>query len=365
MTEPTRWPGRDGPAPRADRTRAKRSTRLNWPAQAAALVLACVAAGPAVRAATAYDEIVAPIFRARCVACHGEEKQKGKLALHAWERVARGGDSGPLWVAGKPAESELVRRLRLPADDEEHMPPSDEPQPSREEIDLLVRWIEGGATQSSTLAELQLSPALAAAAAELPTKLGAVKTRGRTEPAWELDSGAVEKLRAPLAASVADLQRRFPGALSYESRSSAALHFTAAGLGRDFGDEEIARLAAVREALVSLDLSNTAVTDRSAGVLAGCTQLRVLRLGFTTVGDETGRALAALKKLEILAMPGTAIGEASVAAWQRLPALRRLHVDETPAAAAARAAKLPVVEAGIEALMAEMPAAAPETGSAK
>ena len=76
------------------------------------LVFAAFSHLPEMRASSAFEAVVAPIFQARCASCHGAEKQKGRLALHTWERVAQGGDSGPLWVAGKPDESELVRRLK-------------------------------------------------------------------------------------------------------------------------------------------------------------------------------------------------------------------------------------------------------------
>ena len=192
------------------RTRnSQRRTRL-----AVAAVALCFAPA-AGAAASAYEQIVAPIFQARCASCHGEEKKKARLALHTWELAEKGGDSGPLWVAGKPDESELIRRLRLPADEEEHMPPSDEPQLSADQIALLERWIERGASRAATVTELQLSPALASAAAELSKALALEKTAPRhTERPWELDAVEVEKTRAPLAAKFSELQQRFPGALT-------------------------------------------------------------------------------------------------------------------------------------------------------
>jgi hypothetical protein len=294
--------------------------------------------------ATAYEAIVAPIFRARCIECHGEEKQKVKLALHTWEALTRGSDAGPVLMGGKPAESPLLARLRLPLSDEEHMPPEDRPQPSPEEIALLDRWIERGATQSLTLAELQLSEPLAKTAAGLPAKLAAnERAHVPAEPPWEFDPVEVDQKRAPLAGKVVALQRRFPGALSYESRTSAALHFTAVGFGRDFGDAELAELAALVTELVALDLSGTAITEASAAVLARFSRLRALRARYTELGDKTVEALAALPALELLVMTGTKVTPASVAAFTRMRALRSLRVAETGAQRASQAANLPVV----------------------
>lgn len=295
----------------------------------------------------AYDKIVQPIFEARCASCHGAEKKKGKLSLHTWDAALKGGDSGPLWIAGKPAESEIVRRMKLPHDDEEHMPPSGETPLAAEEIALVVRWIERGAKRDGSVADLALDPALAKAAAELTTKFAAEgRSSGPPEPIWEYDPAEVERRRAPLAGTVADLQQAFPGALSYESRTSTTLRFTAAGLGRDFGDAQLATLAALGDALVELDLSGTAVTDGVAPMFGSLPSLRVLRLGYTAVGDRTVAALVPLSKLEVLVLTGTQVTAASLPAMGKLTALKRLHAGEGSLAEAALAARLPAVAPG-------------------
>lgn len=289
-----------------------------------------------------YDALIAPIFQARCVECHGERKQKAKLGLHAWEAFVKGSESGPVFVPAKVDESTIVERLRLAVDEEEHMPPSDKPQPERAEIEVIARWIERGAARNLTVADLAFTGPMASAVMRLPAVIAAVPRPRVVYGDAELDPVAVAKLRAPLAAKVAELQRRFPGALNYESRSSAALHFTAAGFGSAFGDAEWAQLAPVADALVVVDVSRTGVTDAVADVLARCKQLRVFRGGFTALGDATGRALASLPALEVIALPETQVSEASVAGWTKLRALRALRIADTAAARAAQDANLPV-----------------------
>jgi len=89
---------------------------------------------------------VQPILQARCVECHGPLKQKGELRLDAFDtRWFEPGEFGTVVVAGRAAESELVRRMRLPLDDEDHMPPAKKPQHSVEELAALERWIDSGA----------------------------------------------------------------------------------------------------------------------------------------------------------------------------------------------------------------------------
>lgn len=87
-----------------------------------------------------------PVLNARCTECHGEKKQKGDLRLDRFESAwFEPGEYGTVVVRGKPAESELLRRIELALDDEDHMPPKKSAQPSPQEIAVLRRWIELGA----------------------------------------------------------------------------------------------------------------------------------------------------------------------------------------------------------------------------
>ncbi|MGQ0627314.1 MAG: DUF2231 domain-containing protein [Phycisphaerales bacterium] len=85
-----------------------------------------------------------PILEARCVECHGEAKVKGNLRLdrtNAWFIPTE----GPARItAGRPDESELLRRVLLPEDDDEHMPTKGPPL-TQAEAAAIRAWIEAGA----------------------------------------------------------------------------------------------------------------------------------------------------------------------------------------------------------------------------
>lgn len=93
-----------------------------------------------------YEHVLQPILTHYCVACHGAEKQKGKLRLDSLEAVQKGGENGPVVVAGNAFKSPLVARVRLPATDDDHMPPEGKPGPTPEELALIEFWIERGAS---------------------------------------------------------------------------------------------------------------------------------------------------------------------------------------------------------------------------
>lgn len=93
-----------------------------------------------------FEKEIQPILAKACIDCHGPEKAKGRLRLDTREAALAGGKSGvPSLVPGRPEQSELLRRVKLPRDDDEAMPADDGPGLTPAEIAALERWIAAGA----------------------------------------------------------------------------------------------------------------------------------------------------------------------------------------------------------------------------
>ena len=90
-----------------------------------------------------YLREVKPILHERCFACHGALKQEAGLRLDTGTLIRQGGDSGGAIEPGKSSESLLVERVAAESEDE-RMPPEGKPL-TPDEIELLKRWIDGGA----------------------------------------------------------------------------------------------------------------------------------------------------------------------------------------------------------------------------
>jgi hypothetical protein len=95
-----------------------------------------------------FNRDIRPILSDTCYKCHGPDKAKRKadlrLDLEASAK-AKLGDHFPI-VAGQPSQSELVRRIMLPAADEDRMPPADSAlEVTPRQVELLRRWIKQGA----------------------------------------------------------------------------------------------------------------------------------------------------------------------------------------------------------------------------
>ncbi|TAK97139.1 MAG: hypothetical protein EPO07_13845 [Verrucomicrobia bacterium] len=106
----------------------------------------------------AFVAVVRPVLDKYCVSCHGPQKSKAQLRMDNFERLMKGSENGAIVVAGKPDESEMIKRLLLPEDSDDHMPPVGKAQPSEAEIALLKWWVEAGASSERTVSELSPPP---------------------------------------------------------------------------------------------------------------------------------------------------------------------------------------------------------------
>ena len=92
-----------------------------------------------------FHDRIQPLLQKHCVSCHGPEQANGKLRLDSGADLHDLTRDFPLMVAGKPEESLLLELVLLEADDEDRMPPPDEPGLSAEELADFTAWVEAGA----------------------------------------------------------------------------------------------------------------------------------------------------------------------------------------------------------------------------
>ena len=118
----------------------------------ASLTLVLTAAIAATLAARAHAEVsynrdVLPLLTAKCFACHGADqaRRKAHLRLDVRDSALADRDGVRAIAPGRPAQSELVRRI-FSTDADEAMPPLDEGEPlTEEEKQILKQWIAEGA----------------------------------------------------------------------------------------------------------------------------------------------------------------------------------------------------------------------------
>ena len=268
---------------------------------------------------TTFDAFIRPILDDRCVACHHAGRAKGGLALDTREAIEEGGDDGPVLVAGRAEESELIHRVWLPLQSEDHMPPEGRPQLTVAEAELIRWWIDRGASFEETLTQAEPNALIQTILDEYG--LDEIRTGIFALDVPPPDSQDVAALAAlgvsvsPLAEDEPFLQVRCldPYACSGDSLT-AALHELAPqiawlDLGRTNADDVTVAALSELPHVTRLHLEQTAITDYGLQNLSGMEYLEYLNLYGTAVSDSGLQHLTSLDGLRALYLWQTDVTE--------------------------------------------------------
>lgn len=261
--------------------------------------------------AALYAGVVHPILNNKCVGCHGPTQAKGGLRLHREEDILSGGKNGRVIDAHTPAHSELLVRIALPREDEDHMPPAEKEPLSREEIALLKAWVAAGHPFEGTIGEHGLEAAL-------------------LEPFFP--KNAADFYPAPALAPVpADsLEGARKAGLHVELLSRDLPWLRVSALNKpEFAAADTVLLAPLRAHIVALDLSGSRVNDSLYPYLKRLPNLTVLNLARTAVTEHGIENLAGLEHLKHLNLNQTGVTARLVPKLEAFVALEKIYVFGT------------------------------------
>ena len=273
---------------------------------------------PNVQEAMVYSDIIKPVLQSRCYSCHGKNKQKGKLRMDDSLRLMKGGKDGPVIIPGNAEKSEMAKRLSLPRDDDDHMPPKEKPQPTEQEIALIHWWIASGAPFDKKVKQLEqpeeLKPALLALQKVDVKKV--IIPDLPSQPISKANDGAIKKLK-DIGAVVEQVAQN----TNYLSANFVTV--------RDPGNKEVQLLLPLKEQLIELKLGSSSISDSALLVIAQFKNLMRLQLGYTKVTDKGLANLTALQNLRYLNLVGTAVTEKGVLQLKDLKSLRSIYLYQT------------------------------------
>ncbi len=253
---------------------------------------------------------VLPIFQARCVECHGEEKQKADLRLDNYAAVMAGGESGASVVAGKPGD--------------DIMPPKGDPLTDAQK-GVIVKWINEGAKDGTPIVVVAKKPNILEILAKEVT------------PASEEAIAAV----SATGALVLPLDQKSP-----------LLRVDFSLQGESVTDAQLAALAGVADQVTWLNLANTKVTDAGLAQIAGLKNLTALHLEKTELGDGALAHLKGMPHLEYLNAYATKVTDAGLDHLADSKSLKKVYLWQSQ-----------VSQAGADKLAANVPDVVVNMGS--
>lgn len=279
-----------------------------------------------VNQALVYDQIVNPILKSRCVQCHNPEKSKGDLRLDTPAMLRKGGEDGPVFVAGKGGESELVKRCLLPLEDDNHMPPKGKTQLTDSQVAILTWWIDQGAPFDKKVADLTMTDAVKPALASLGS--GGSPSASPTAKPSVPESPVLSMKLSPAGASALDELKKQGLLVMPLSKEQNQLEVSAVN-NRSFTDQQAASLSKAAEQIVWLKLGDTKITDAALSQVAQLKNLQKLHLEQTAVTDAGLKQLTALPYLEYLNLYGTKITDTGLKQLAGIKSLRTVYIWQT------------------------------------
>jgi hypothetical protein len=181
---------------RSPRRPSKGLSRPTLACAAGFILFVQVLAASAAEQKVTYDDHLAPILRQRCSSCHNSNTKKADLDVTNYSGLMRGGSSGAAIEPGDPDSSHLF--LLVTRQSEPFMPQNADKLPDGE-IDIIRRWIKGGALENAGSKAAAPKPKKVIAAESTPGKRPDViplPPRMVLEPAFQMS-------HSPIARSIA------------------------------------------------------------------------------------------------------------------------------------------------------------------
>ena len=284
-----------------------------------------------------YKEVIIPILRGKCYRCHsdaaenpsGKKKIKGKLELTSIASIKKGGDEDVAAVPGNVDESNMIERIKLEHDDDDHMPPEGKPQIAAHELKILEWWISASLPEGKSLKDAGAPAEVIAAAGKVPSDEEVKKALAKAASQTGADTAKLADARKALEGVIAKVSESFPNAIGFVSQQDSDLTFTAVSMRKDFKDEHIAKLVPVNGGLVDVNLGSTSITDAGVAGLSKMPKLKKLWLNGTQVTDNGLDAIKGLGELEYLNLYGTQVTDAGLKKLGALKNLKKLYLWQT------------------------------------
>ena len=260
-----------------------------------------------------FEAAVQPILEAKCISCHNEKKAKGDLIMTDIEKMLQGGKDGPIWVAGDPLNSHIIKRILLDPSDKKHMPPKGKPQLTPDEIKFLQSWIAKGADIKKSFREYAVEDSFRVMAASFVQTGSDVIIDTTTYSFAAADEKILEKLVNPYRT------------ITPRSSQSPALH-AAFFVRQNYDPKLLSEIKPVKTQIVSINLSNMPVKDDALKELGTFENLEHLFLNGT---DVDGSGFGELKKcirLKTLSVANTKVTADKLDLLGTFPSLKRVYI---------------------------------------
>ncbi|WP_276480347.1 c-type cytochrome domain-containing protein [Paraflavitalea pollutisoli] len=273
-----------------------------------------------VQEAAAYAQVVQPVLQEKCFSCHNKNKQKGGFRMDQPDLLLKGGKTGVSIVPGNAETGDLMKRLLLPKEHEDHMPPKEKPQLTEQELALIHWWIASGASFDKKVKDLQQPEAIKSTLLALQ---GAPKSEAPklpdaipAEPVGKANDSALKRIR-DLGAVILPVSRN--------SNYLTVSFMNATGLR----NHDLQLILPLKEQLTWVRMGQPVIDDSAMSYLVQCKNIPRLQLDHTGITDAGMAQLKQLTQLQYLNIVGTKVTAQGLQQLKGLTALRSVYCYQT------------------------------------
>lgn len=268
-----------------------------------------------------YEDMIAPIFEAKCLSCHNAQKAKGSFLMTSYENLTKPGDSNlPSITPASPGKSELFNRIMLPEDHDDHMPPEGKTPLAENEISLLKYWIESGAQPALRVQDAKNVDSIKLLIESLLPELSRYRRKA------EVASIKMKSLEKELKAVANTLSIKIAkDSTADENHFTIAMNFPPAPLT----NEQFKLLHPYAEVFSKASLVSSGIDDAGLYYIGQMTNLEKLFLQKTAIDGSGIIYLQNLPKLRILNLSFTKVDDKAAIDLLKIPNLQEVYLYQT------------------------------------
>lgn len=269
-----------------------------------------------VQEANVYAEIIQPLFESKCYSCHNKNKKKGKLRLDEPAFILKGGKDGEVIKPGNADESDMMKRLLSPRNEEDHMPPKEKPQLRDNEIELIHWWIVTGATFDKKTKDLEQSEKIKPILLSLQKQVKKIPSDVPQTIVENADEKTLQNLK----------QRGIVVLPVAQNSNYLTVNFVTVD---SITNTDISLLQSIKKQVIWLNLSGKQISDNLLAPVAQLSNLTRLQLDNTLVTDKGIASLRSLANLQYLNLVGTKVTSNGIMQLKGLPKLQAVYIYKT------------------------------------
>ena len=268
-----------------------------------------------------YYDVVVPVFEAKCLSCHNQQKSKGRLLMNSYASLLKAGESGtPSMTPGNLEKSELYNRVHLPFDHKDHMPPAGKTPLTEDEVSILKFWIEGGSSDSLRVSD-----------ARKEENIGPVIERVLPELLRYHRNALIARTKAiELEADLKKLANELNISIERDTVSDGDFYTIAMKFPpAPFTNEQFRQLSPYFEVFSKVSLIASGIDDAGLYYISKMVNVKELYLQKTNIDGSGLVYLQKLPNLEKLNLSFTKIDDQSTIDLLKVPSLQEVYLYRT------------------------------------